>query len=176
MMHTWSREFSRRRVMTVTVTFLNLVSEYNEYRKIVRPLFVVLLNTEESVNEFANATRNIRPISFPIWFVLFLPFPGQTFELRCRHPTDNIFNVNFSTMMLVFCYDQPVLTEWYAINDNRTRTFELATWSPDRGLILMTRKSLYARRGDLFGEVVRVASVYVSCLLPLILPPTFGKY
>lgn len=153
----------------MTMTFLHLVSEYNEYQKIVRPLFVVLLDTKESIDEFANATRNVESISFPMWLVLFLQLPEHSLEVYCRHPTDNIFNVNFNTRMLVLCYDQPILTEWYAVKDNRTRTFQFATWSPDKRLILMTtRKSLYARRGDLFGEIVRVASVYVSRLFLLI--------
>ncbi|XP_014467502.1 PREDICTED: uncharacterized protein LOC106740710 [Dinoponera quadriceps] len=161
MIHTWTREFTRQRVMTVTVTFLNLVSEYNEYRKTVRPLLVILLDTEESIDEFARATRSVESISFPIWLVLFLQLPGHSLEAHCRRPTGNIFNVNFNTMMLVLCYDRSILTEWYAVNDNRTRTLEFATWSPDRGLILTARrKSFYARRGDLFGEVMRVASVY----------------
>ncbi|EFN82437.1 Probable glutamate receptor [Harpegnathos saltator] len=160
MMHMWSREFSRQRVITVTMTFVNLLSEYNEYRKIVRPLFVIILNSKESINEFASVTKSIRPISFPIWLILFLQDPEHALEAQCKHPTYNIFNVNFNTIMLVFCYGQPILTEWYAISDNRTRTFELATWSPDSGLFLRTRKSLYGRRSDLFGEVVRVASVY----------------
>ncbi|XP_011142833.2 glutamate receptor ionotropic, delta-1-like [Harpegnathos saltator] len=162
MMHMWSREFSRQRVITVTMTFVNLLSEYNEYRKIVRPLFVIILNSKESINEFASVTKSIRPISFPIWLILFLQDPEHALEAQCKHPTYNIFNVNFNTIMLVFCYGQPILTEWYAISDNRTRTFELATWSPDSGLFLRTRKSLYGRRSDLFGEVVRVASVYES--------------
>lgn len=164
MIHTWSREFSRRSVMTVTSTFLRLVAEYHQYRNIVRPLFVILLDSKESINKFANVTRSLKSMSFPAWLVLFLQFPGFSRETSCRHPIDNIFNVNFNTKMLVLCYDQPILTEWYAVSDNHTRTFELATWSADKGLILTTKKSLYSRRGDLFGKVVRVALVYVSCI------------
>ncbi|XP_020292091.1 glutamate receptor ionotropic, delta-2-like [Pseudomyrmex gracilis] len=83
------------------------------------------------------------------------------------HPTGNVFNVNFSTLMLVLCYNHPILVEWYAIRDNRTRTFELATWNNDKGLILKTRKSLYDRRNDMFGEALRVASVKESAFFLL---------
>ncbi|XP_011707166.1 PREDICTED: glutamate receptor ionotropic, delta-2-like, partial [Wasmannia auropunctata] len=69
--------------------------------------------------------------------------------------------------MLVLCYDRPTLVEWYAIHDNRIRTFDLATWSPERGLILKTQKNIYARRSDMFGEVVRVTSVKNSPLISL---------
>ncbi|XP_071566429.1 probable glutamate receptor [Temnothorax nylanderi] len=146
--------------MTVTITFSDLTSEYNVYWKnVTRPLFVVLLDTEETMGEFAKTTRSIKPISFPIWLVMFLQRPGNPLEERCRHPTDNVFNVDFRTQMLVLCYARPILVEWYAIRDNRTRMFDLALWSPDRGLLLRTQKSLYARRSDMFGDVVRVASV-----------------
>ncbi|XP_024892967.1 probable glutamate receptor [Temnothorax curvispinosus] len=166
LVHTWSREFSRHRVMTVTITFSDLRSEYNEYWKnVTQPLFVVLLDTEDTMGEFAETTRIIKPISFPIWLVMFLQRPGNPLEERCRHPIDNVFNVDFGTQMLVLCYSRPILVEWYAIRDNRTRTFDLALWSPDRGLLLRTRKSLYARRSNMFGNVVRVASVINSPLI-----------
>ncbi|XP_071642209.1 glutamate receptor ionotropic, delta-2-like [Temnothorax longispinosus] len=166
LVHTWSREFSRHRVMTVTTTFSDLTSEYNDYWKnITRPLFVVLLDTEETMGEFAETTRSVKPISFPIWLVMFLQRPGNPLEERCRHPIDNVFNVDFRTQMLVLCYARPILVEWYAIRDNRIRTFDLALWSPDRGLLLKTQKSLYARRSNMFGDVVRVASVINSPLI-----------
>lgn len=163
LIHAWSREFSRQRVMTVTITFSDLTSEYDGYRKnVTRPLFVVLLDTGETMGEFAETTRSINPISFPIWLVVFLQRPGNPLEEYCRHPTDNVFNVDFSTEMLVLCYAHPILVEWYAVRDNRTRTFNLALWSPDKGLLLRTRKNLYARRSNMFGDVVRVTSVQVS--------------
>ncbi|XP_071566391.1 probable glutamate receptor [Temnothorax nylanderi] len=152
--------------MTVTITFSDLTSEYDYWKNITRPLFVVLLDTEETMGEFAETTRSIKPISFPTWLVMFLQRPGNPLEERCRHPTDNVFNVDFRTQMLVLCYARPILVEWYAIRDNRTRTFDLALWSPDRGLLLRTQKSLYARRSDMFGDVVRVASVNNSPLTP----------
>ncbi|XP_028046100.1 glutamate receptor 2 [Monomorium pharaonis] len=168
LVHMWSREFSRQQVMTVTLTFSDLTSEYNEYQdNITRPLFVVLLDTGETMNEFAKTTRVIKPISFPIWLVVFLQRSGNPLEKYCRQPTDNIFNVDFRTQMLVLCYDRPILVEWYAIRDNFTRTFDLAAWSPDRGLILKTRKGLYARRSDMFGDVLRVISVNNSPLVSL---------
>ncbi|XP_011705818.1 PREDICTED: uncharacterized protein LOC105461022, partial [Wasmannia auropunctata] len=139
----------QQRVMTMTTTFSDLIRKYNEYQKnIRRPLFVVLLDTRDTMDEFAKTTRDIKPISFPFWFIMFLQCPGNPLKEYCTHPTDNVFNVDVSTQMLVLCYDRPTLVEWYAVRDNRTRTFDLATWSHDRGLILKTRKNIYARRSD----------------------------
>ncbi|KAL6259009.1 hypothetical protein P5V15_008931 [Pogonomyrmex californicus] len=165
--YTWSHEFSQQRVMTVAITFSNLTSDYNTkyWRNIARPLFVVLLDSKETMNKFIETTKSVRSISSFIWFIMFLQRPGKPLEEYCRHPTDNVFNVDFRTLMLVLCYDHPILVEWYAIRDNRIRTFDLATWSPDRGLILKTQKSLYARRNDMFGDVIRVAFVDNSPLV-----------
>lgn len=164
LLHAWSRDLLRQRIMTATITFTDLMSEYNEYqRTIARPLFVVLLDTGETINEFIEVTRNVKPISFPAWLIVFLQRPGKPLENYCQYPASNIFNVDFNTLMLVMCYDHPSLMEWYAIRDNRTRMFELATWAADGGLSFRTWKSLYARRSDMFGDIIRVASVKVSC-------------
>ncbi|KAG5331729.1 GRID2 protein, partial [Acromyrmex charruanus] len=168
LVHTLSRELSRQRVMIMIITFSNLMSKYNDYQKNIRlPLFVILLDTEETMYEFAKITKGIKPIFFPIWLVVFLQHLGNPLKHYCMHPANNIFNVDVSTQMLVLCYNRPILVEWYAIRDNYTRTFDLATWSPDRGLILRTQENLYARRSDMFGDVVRVAVVNNSPLVSL---------
>ncbi|XP_039305938.1 glutamate receptor 1-like [Solenopsis invicta] len=164
--YTWSYKLSQQRVMTATRTFSDLTSEYDRYQKnITRPLFVVLLDTEETMIEFSVTTKTIKPMSFPFWLVMFLQFPGNPLEKYCKHPTNNVFNVDFGTQMLVLCYDRPNLIEWYAIRDNRTRTFDLATWSPDTGMILRTLEHIYVRRSDMFGDVMRVGSVSNSPLI-----------
>ncbi|XP_011702478.1 PREDICTED: uncharacterized protein LOC105458684 [Wasmannia auropunctata] len=90
LVHMWSREFSRQRVMTMMTTFSDLTSKYNKYQEnVTRPLFVVLLEIGETMAEFAKTTRSIRPISFPIWFVVFLQCPGNPLEEHCTQPTDN---------------------------------------------------------------------------------------
>ncbi|KYN34710.1 Glutamate receptor delta-2 subunit [Trachymyrmex septentrionalis] len=168
LVHTLSRELSQQRVMIMTITFSNLMSKYNNYQKNIRlPLFVVLLDTEETICEFAKTTKGIKPISFPIWLVVFLQHLGNPLKDYCTHPANNIFNVDVSTQMLILCYNRPILVEWYAIRDNYTKTFDLATWSPDRGLTLRTQENLYARRSDMFGDVVRVTVVNNSPLVTL---------
>ncbi|KYN06919.1 putative glutamate receptor, partial [Cyphomyrmex costatus] len=168
LVHTLLRELSRQGVMTVTITFSELTSKYNEYQKNMRmPLIVVFLDTEETMDEFAKTTKGIKPISFPIWLIVFLQHFGNPLKKYCTHPANNIFNVDFSTQMLVLCYNRSTLVEWYAIRDNYIRTFDLATWSPDTGLILRTQENIYTRRSNMFGDVVRVAIVEKSPLVSL---------
>ncbi|XP_076640729.1 glutamate receptor ionotropic, delta-2 isoform X2 [Halictus rubicundus] len=126
-----------------------------------RPLYVVLLSTKETMNEFVMATRQI-DISFPVWFVMFLPQQGNPLKSFCQSPAGNPFNLLFNTEMIVFCYGQPLLREWYAFRDNRTVVSDLAVWTAERRLRPVTNSSLYARRNNLHREVLRIAYVQES--------------
>nr|XP_033321565.1 glutamate receptor ionotropic, delta-2-like isoform X1 [Megalopta genalis] len=161
----WTRSFSRSGILTVIVGFSDLAQETKKYEGCeVRPLYVVLLSTKKTLNEFAAATGRI-DISFPVWFVMFLPHQGDPLKSDCRSPTGNLFNLSFDTEMLVLCYDQPSLREWYSFRDNRTTVSNLAVWKPGQGLWPVTNGSLYARRNNLRKEIMRIAYVEVSAFV-----------
>ncbi|KAG6803285.1 glutamate receptor 3 isoform X1 [Apis mellifera caucasica] len=69
--------------------------------------------------------------------------------------------------MLVLCYDHPVLREWYALRDDKTRVFDLATWKSGQGLNVTTRNTLYARRNNLFGQTMRISIVNESLFIEM---------
>lgn len=125
-----------------------------------RPLYVVILTTKEDMDEFSMVTRQI-DISFSVWLVMFLPYWENPLRHICENPVGNPFNLKFNTEMLVLCYDQPLLREWYALPDNQTKTFNLATWKSSVGIKLKTNSSLYGRR-NLFGQTIRVSILEVS--------------
>ncbi|XP_076383583.1 uncharacterized protein LOC117217832 isoform X5 [Megalopta genalis] len=161
----WTRSFSRSGILTVIVGFSDLAQETKKYEGCeVRPLYVVLLSTKKTLNEFATATGRI-DISFPVWFVMFLPHQGDPLKSDCRSPTGNLFNLSFDTEMLVLCYDQPSLREWYSFRDNRTTVSNLAVWKPGQGLWPVTNGSLYARRNNLRKEIMRIAYVEESAFV-----------
>ncbi|XP_076276451.1 glutamate receptor ionotropic, delta-2 isoform X2 [Lasioglossum baleicum] len=155
----WSRSFSHSGILTMIVSFSDFPRETKKYEGYeARPLYVVLLSTKETMNEFVMATRQI-DISFPVWFVMFLPHQGNPLKSFCLNPTGNPFNLLFNTEMIVFCYGQPLLREWYALRDNRTVVSDLAVWTAERGFHPVTNRSLYARRNNLHREVLRIAYV-----------------
>lgn len=144
------------------VSFSQLSREARKYQGYVtRPLYIVVLGTKEAMNEFSMVTRQI-DISFPVWFLMFLPYRGNPLRSVCENPVGNPFNLLFDTEMLVLCYNLPLLTEWYALRDNQTRVFNLATWKSGRGLSLKTRHSLYTRRSNVYGEKMRVSLIEVG--------------
>ncbi|XP_076760312.1 putative glutamate receptor [Xylocopa sonorina] len=162
MAHIWSRAFSREGVLTMIINLPQLSREARMARGcIARRLYVVMLVTNDTMNEFSMTTRQI-DVSFPVWLVMFLPHMGDPMRGFCQNPVGNPFNLKFNTEMLVLCYDRPLLEEWYVVGDNRTRVFELATWRSGEGFRLKTTLSLYGRRNNMFGEKMRLSVVEES--------------
>ncbi|XP_016841021.1 glutamate receptor ionotropic, NMDA 1-like [Nasonia vitripennis] len=62
--------------------------------------------------------------------------------------------------MLVKCYDDAELREWYSVNSsNKVITTDLMEWRRETGLVLKTRQNLYQRRYNVGGTVLRMSSV-----------------
>ncbi|CAL7936743.1 unnamed protein product [Xylocopa violacea] len=162
MAHIWSRAFSREGILTMIINLPQLSREARMTQGcITRRLYVVMLVTNDSMNEFSMTTRQI-DVSFPVWLVIFLPHKDNPMRSFCENPTGNPFNLKFDTEMLVLCYNRPLMEEWYAVGDNRTRLFSLATWKSGEGLRLKTDLSLYGRRNNMFGEKIRLSVVEES--------------
>nr|XP_012138436.1 PREDICTED: glutamate receptor ionotropic, delta-2-like [Megachile rotundata] len=167
LMHVWSRSFSRKGILTMITSFSELSRQIKKYQGyITRPLYLVLLSTRETMDEFAMATRQI-DISFPVWFVMFLPYRENPLRRVCQNPDGNPFNLMFNTEMLVLCYDLPILKEWYALRDNRTRISNLATWKLGEPVHVTAKLNFYGRRSNMFGETMRIAIVEKSSFVAM---------
>lgn len=130
------------------------------YRQIVQPVTVVILPDFEAYLEFAEATKTY-PMSFPVWFMLFLYTPDNSTHDHCHKPIGNPFNLAFDTQMLVLCHNDAILREWYSVKGETVKIFDLAEWRGDEGFIPLTNLSLYDRRKDMEGIVLRAVSVKV---------------
>lgn len=159
----WSRAFSQQGILTMIASFSELSHERKFQDYTTRPLCVIILATKENLIEFSTITRYI-DVSFFVWLVMFLPYQENSMRNFCQNPIGNPFNLIFNTEMLVLCYDHPVLREWYALRDDKTRVFDLATWKSGQGLNVTTRNTLYARRNNLFGQTMRISIVNVSAM------------
>nr|XP_050851506.1 glutamate receptor 3-like isoform X2 [Vespula vulgaris] len=164
MLHSWSREISRQGILSTSIDFAEL--EKMRYYQISRPLFVIIISTWENLEEFSKVTKKI-DVSLYIWFVLFVETPDNPLEKFCKNPIGNIFNLNFDTEMLILCYDEMILKEWYSIQGNDTITSNYAIWESRKEFSLITNMSLYTRRNDLFGKVLRVGWVKDSPFIGL---------
>lgn len=146
--------------MTADLHFKKLRRSLRYYHKIVQPIAVVILPDFKAYLEFAEATKTY-PMSFPVWFTLFLYTPDNGTHDHCREPIGNPFNLAFDTQMLVLCHKEAILREWYSVKGETVKIFDLAEWGGDEGFILLTNLSLYDRRNDMEGTVLRAVTVKV---------------
>lgn len=104
-----------------------------KYYQLSRPLLVIIISTWNNLEEFSMATKKIN-VSLYVWFVLFVEM-ADVVRLKsfCKDPIGNIFNLNFDTEMLILCYDETILKEWYIIiilfYDKTSRYLSLSLYS-----------------------------------------------
>ncbi|XP_043487521.1 uncharacterized protein LOC122514650 [Polistes fuscatus] len=164
MIHTWSRELSRQGILSISINFTDLAMDNKKYNPTSKPLFVILLSTWENFEEFSKVSKELE-ISLFVWFVLFMETPGNPMEEFCLNPIGNFFNLNFDTEMLILCYNETILKEWYSVQGNNTITSNFATWKPGNYFSAFSNESLYGRRSNLFGTVLRIGTVKDSSFI-----------
>lgn len=161
LIHASSLLLSRHYIMTAGINFKNLWRSVRYQQQIVQPIFVVILPNFEAYLEFAEVTKTY-PMSFPVWFTMFFYIPDNSTPDYCHEPIGNPFNLKFDTQMLVLCRNDSILREWHSVKGETVKIFNLAEWeNTDEGFILLTNLSLYDRRKDMEGHVLRVVTLKV---------------
>ncbi|KAG5331159.1 GLR1 protein, partial [Acromyrmex charruanus] len=143
--------------MTADVHFKKLWKTLKYYHQVTQPITVVIIPDFEAYLEFADAVKAY-PMSFPVWFILFLYTSDNSTYDHCREPIGNPFNLTFDTQMLVLCNNEMILREWYSVKGDTVKIFDLAEWRDDKGFIPLTNLSLYERRKDMEGVVLRAVA------------------
>lgn len=152
-----TKEFSSKLVFSVALNYTD-VTDHRDYlqSRMVKPLSVSFLNTQRELEMFQRMSHTYE-MSYSIWLVVFDSSLGDA----CKRPKDNSFHLGFDTEMIFKCDDDPRITEWYALDEDKLTENELATWDPIEGLTVTSPKELYERRNNLAGKTLRVASVKV---------------
>ncbi|KAI4482427.1 hypothetical protein M0802_013724 [Mischocyttarus mexicanus] len=171
----WTRELSREGITTSSMFFSELDKSTYYIPRIVRPHYVAIISNYEAINEFSLATSTF-DMSFAVWLVLFI-YKGKGSDY-CHNPPGNIFHLRFGSEMLVRCGTENILREWYSLDGNQTEIDDLATWSLEKGITKMTSDSIYDRRFDLRGLVMRAVIVKDSSFVEIVngkLDGIFGR-
>ncbi|XP_036147314.1 glutamate receptor 1 isoform X2 [Monomorium pharaonis] len=61
--------------------------------------------------------------------------------------------------MMVLCHKEAILREWYSVKGETVKMFDLAEWKDEKEFIPLTNLSLYDRRTDMEGVVLRAVTV-----------------
>lgn len=128
MMHSWCRLLQSENIATLTITYDQIYSVEKYYhRSIGSPLIVVLIPHLQAFHEFSLVTESLKMFTAS-WIVVFTPTGLDDTYDHCYHPSGNPFHLSFNTRMLVMCYKDYVLREWYSVDGTTTEIFELARW------------------------------------------------
>lgn len=159
------KQLSSTRIYAQVLQYSKLTSKYvSTFSKYPRQLFILPIESEADLLSFAKFTRH-HIISNHVWFVTF----WGDFTDFCHRPNSSVIRLSFDTRMLVKCYDDPYLREWYSVDgSDKILINGLMTWSPTGGLNLTNFRSLYERRTDVFGTSLRVSSVRVRIFIALL--------
>ncbi|XP_035718041.1 uncharacterized protein LOC118439891 [Vespa mandarinia] len=162
MIFKWTRAISREGFTSTNLNFSELHKSLYYVGRIIRPYYIAVISNYNAINEFSLATSTF-DMSFATWLVLFI-YKGQGSDY-CHSPPGNIFHLRFDSNMLVRCGTENILREWYSIDTNRTEINDLATWSLEKGIAKIAPDSLYKRRYNLQGLVMRAVIVKDSSFL-----------
>ncbi|KAF7382232.1 hypothetical protein HZH66_013664 [Vespula vulgaris] len=155
-MFKWRCALSREGIATTNLRFSQLHESLYYDKQIVRPFYIVMISNYNAIKEFSLST-SIFDMSSAIWLVIFL-YKEDNSDY-CHSPPGNIFHLKFNSEMLVLCSTENTLREWYSINTNRTEINDVATWSLERGITKIVSNSLYERRHNLHGLIMRAVVV-----------------
>ena len=155
------KEFSRKYVLSQCMNFTNLHYEVEYYiGKSVQPLFVIMLKTMNDLHEFA-ATTKLYNMALHTWLVIFMKSSDKRLSNYCHKPRQNLFNLVVTTQMLVQCYNDPMLKEWYSIDNENVEAIDYGTWRYPGGITIIQKLHFFERRSNLKGIRLKVAAVKV---------------
>ncbi|XP_011500851.1 PREDICTED: uncharacterized protein LOC105364575 [Ceratosolen solmsi marchali] len=154
-----TKEFSRKYILSRNLNIIKIHEEIEYYKgKAVQPLFVVMFRTLNDVHQFAAMTKTYN-MALHEWLLIFMDSPDAGLNEFCHNPHKNLFNLGVSTKMLVKCYNDPILREWYSINKKTIDIFDYATWSFGKGMRKLSNLTFFKRRNNLKGITLKVAAV-----------------
>ena len=150
-----------KRVQSLTLKLSNINHLKYGYRKRTnRPLIIVYFSTVKSVERFELRSKGFN-MKWALWVFIFKERNGKLLLNYCTNPPGNPFHLSFNSKVLVKCYDNANLREWYSIYENKTEIRDFAKWNPKDGLFLKTQKRLYDRRPSIGGKTLRTVTVKV---------------
>ncbi|KAL2713230.1 glutamate receptor 1-like isoform X1 [Vespula squamosa] len=146
MIFKWRRALSREGIATMNSRFSQMHESMYHIKQIVRPFYIVMISNYNAIKEFSLATSTL-DMSSAMWLVIFM-YKGDGSDY-CHYPSE----------MLVRCGTENILREWYSIDTNRTEVNDVATWSLEGGITKVVPDSLYERRHNLQGLIMRAVVV-----------------
>lgn len=137
---------------------VSLILNFSDYR-IFRPsnninLYTYIINDHQNFQDLIILTQKKR-IHDSILFLIFKNTIDPVTLRICENPTSNYFNLRFDSKMFVQCSKNPMINEWYSINEIEIRVLNYAVWSADNELQRLGNL-LSQERYNLNGHPLRI--------------------
>nr|XP_012138238.1 PREDICTED: uncharacterized protein LOC105662182 [Megachile rotundata] len=167
--HAWIRALHSEQLTTLSIAIADMKLLENFYYNVSRPMVIIFFFELSALRKFSHNSKFLKMSAFA-WLVIFQTMIIKSSNDYCHNPRGNIFHLAFDTEMLVVCKGDNALYEWYSIDGNTTETFRLANWTTNKEdptlstMHLLTNLSLYDRRNDLKGTVLKGVLVKNSLL------------
>ena len=140
---------------TMKLAELHLLSLSNA-KRINRPMIILYLSTIKSVKTFELHSRKM-DMKWSIWLVIFIEGMGKPLIDYCQNPPGNPFNLELNSRMLIKCYEDENIREWYSIYENQTEVHDLVSWDPNNRLVIENKKKIYERRFHIGGKSLKTS-------------------
>lgn len=169
--------FSRLKIFTLFVNFENP----NKYKSSVNdklgksraqvPMTVIFFTSENSFKAyfqmFQQTDKKTSKFAYPTHDCLMIFMKTRKNNKKplinfCMKPLGNPINLRFDSQLIVKCYDEKIIQEWYSLIENTTSVYDLAIWDIKNGFKLNNNLTKYERRGGLKGKKLRIATSDVS--------------
>lgn len=170
--------FSKLKIFTMFINFEDpirysyLIGGRSGKSRINLPMSVIFFTTEKSFNAYFQMFKQIEnettsKFKYPTHdsLIIFMkPRNGKEKPLLnfCMKPEGNPINLRYDSQLIVKCYDEQNIQEWYSLSKNKTTVYDFATWDLKNGLKLKSNLTKYERRGGLGGMKLRIAVAEAS--------------
>ena len=153
-----------RKIKTLTMNFeeMPVLKKYygSGLKTEKHPMSVIFLTSKRAIKKFEDISE-VWHLQKSVNLVIFQEILEKPLKDLCLSPAGNLLKLKIDTLMLVKCYEENLLRQWYSIYENQTNIYDWAKWDSKIGLFLKANDTFYTRRANLYGKVLRIATVKV---------------
>lgn len=118
-------------------------------------LYTFIINNYQDFQELTYLARKQKLYESIVFLIFKESVESHTLEI-CNHPKENYMNLRFDSQVFVQCSKNSIIKEWYSINGTEIRIVDFAKWNYNNKLERISNLTLFKRRNNLNGAVLRV--------------------
>ena len=158
---------SKEKIMSLAVSAEKVISsnlgnstDLKSLRRISNAMNIFFIMSEGDLKKMTNLSKILFP-SGQTNLIMFMKTDENPLLEICENPVDNPFHLNDGISLIVKCYEDATIREWYSLNNGEMRIYERATWEPKAQFVLKLKSVVQREKDVLNGKVLRIGKVAV---------------